>query len=206
MNNSTHTQAPWILCMDDLTIRAIGQTGISNCMADYRGVIIADLKPSLGIEESDVENGALGVCEFHSYLNGGGSRQHAWEEVLANGRSIVRAINDMAEPARQQNHEVEMPEIADRPAPTAAAYLRHNFGILMTSDEQRELQDAVLQDIALPEPQPNEQLLEEVLETIGEVVDQLSQVDYNDYTVTAEKVGLSKYLLDRLAGTIESYK
>ena len=86
------TQGEWFLEMSDLTIRC-KNFDASDCMADYRGNIIADLKPSLGITHDDVDNGSLSKDYPFSYLNGFGGRQHAFEEVIANANSICNVIN-----------------------------------------------------------------------------------------------------------------
>lgn len=86
------TQGEWFVEMSDLTIRCKNFKD-SDLMADYKGNIVADLKPSLGITEFDVENGILTEENRFSYLNGFGGRQHAWEEVLANAESICNAVN-----------------------------------------------------------------------------------------------------------------
>ena len=113
MNNQhTHTSPPWVLCMDDLTIRAVGSNGRSDCMGDYRGSIIADLKPSLGVEDEDVQAGALDITMPSSYPNGGGARSHAWEEVIANGRAIVSRINSSQPPVRDEGNIPQLLEEA----------------------------------------------------------------------------------------------
>lgn len=86
------TTGEWFVEMSDLTIRCKNFNS-SNCMADYRGNIIADLKPSLGITDYDVENGILSKNNKFSYVNGEGGRKHAWKEVIANAYSICNAVN-----------------------------------------------------------------------------------------------------------------
>lgn len=85
------TPGSWFFCLDDLTIRTKSQD--SNCMGDYRGNIIADLKPSLGLTQEDIEAGSLSADSTFSYINGNGARQHAWDEVMANAMEIVGEKN-----------------------------------------------------------------------------------------------------------------
>lgn len=86
------TTGEWFVEMSDLTIRCKNFDN-SDCMADYRGSIIADLKPSLGISSKDVENGVLSHSNTFSYLNGNGGRQHAWREVIDNAMTICNVVN-----------------------------------------------------------------------------------------------------------------
>jgi len=86
------TKGKWFLNMSDLTIRCKA-FGVSDCMGDYQGNIIADLKPSLGITDEDEENGSLSKDYTFSYLNGNGARQHAFQEVIANAKSICDVMN-----------------------------------------------------------------------------------------------------------------
>ena len=85
------TPGDWFVEMSDLTIRC--KNWDSDCMGDFKGVIIADLKPSLGITADDVESGVLSAANDYSYINGGGGRKHAWREVLSNAQSICNAVN-----------------------------------------------------------------------------------------------------------------
>src|SRR5690606_39323769 len=62
------------LFRSDLTIRC-KNFDTSNLMGDNKGNIIADLKPSLGINDEDVYDGAI-----LSYLDGKGVRQHAFRD------------------------------------------------------------------------------------------------------------------------------
>lgn len=86
------TKGEWFVEMSDLTIRCKNFDD-SNCMGDYRGNIIADLKPSLGIVDWDVDHKCLDINNPLSYPNGGGGRQHAWNEVIANANSICNVMN-----------------------------------------------------------------------------------------------------------------
>jgi len=88
------TKGKWVLEMSDLTIR-VKEWENNNLMGDYKGCIIADLKPSLGITEQDVENGCLKEDNYYSYLKGTGGRQHAFEEVIANANSICDVMNNV---------------------------------------------------------------------------------------------------------------
>jgi hypothetical protein len=88
------TEGKWVLEMSDLTIRCKNFDN-SNLMGDYKGNIIADLKPSLGITEEDVKNGSLSTDYVFSYLNDKGGRQHAFNEVIANGNSICDIMNNI---------------------------------------------------------------------------------------------------------------
>ena len=82
MKNEAHTRGPWWFDVESLTIRA-DANDTSNCMGDYKGSVIADLKPSLGIQYED---------ELPPYANHRGARQHAWNEVLANGMRLQKAV------------------------------------------------------------------------------------------------------------------
>lgn len=95
------TKGEWFVEMSDLTIR-VKEWEKNNLMGDYRGCIIADLKPSLGITWEDIENGCLDKDKFLSYLNGNGGRQHAWQEVLDNAHSICDIMNKVRDHYSQQ--------------------------------------------------------------------------------------------------------
>ena len=76
------TPGKWELIKEDLTIRSQA-FGKSDQMGDYRGIIIADLKPAVGCdtdEHGDVKYETMG-------------RRHALPETLANAERIVKAVN-----------------------------------------------------------------------------------------------------------------
>jgi hypothetical protein len=75
MNTTQHTPTPWTFNDTDGTIRADANS-VSDQMGDYRGSIIADLKPALGCDEWT-----------------GSAREHARAETEANAAFIVRACN-----------------------------------------------------------------------------------------------------------------
>ena len=85
--SKTYTKGKWALDMSSLTIR-VKNFDESDLMADYRGNIICDLKPSLGIEDQDVQTGVIG-----RYEEGKGGRQHAYEEVKANAQHVCDLHN-----------------------------------------------------------------------------------------------------------------
>ena len=89
MKKSEATKGKWLLEMSDLTIRC-KNFDTSNLMGDNKGNIIADLKPSLGINDEDVYDGAI-----LSYLDGKGVRQHAFREVLDNAKLICDLVNEI---------------------------------------------------------------------------------------------------------------
>lgn len=72
---SKHTPGPWFIDEDTLTIRSNAWEA-SNQMGDYRGCIVADLKPALGATDQD----DLSIC-----------RPHARAETDANARLIAAA-------------------------------------------------------------------------------------------------------------------
>jgi len=65
------TRGHWFVEMSDLTIRVKNHKG-SDLMGDYKGNIVADLKPALGITDDDVALGALSPDYPFSYINGEG--------------------------------------------------------------------------------------------------------------------------------------
>lgn len=48
--------------------------------------------------------------------------------------------------------------------------------------------------------------LEELQAEVIEVLEHLQSIDYLDAQHTAEQIGIAKHLLNKLVGTIESYK
>lgn len=81
---------------DDLTIR-MRLDEESNLKSDDESYIIADMKPSVGISQSDVENGVLSKHNVNSYYNNNGSNQDAFMEAVANGYRIVELLNTSAD-------------------------------------------------------------------------------------------------------------
>ena len=78
------TKGRWVFEVTDFTIR-VKEWEVNNLMGDYRGCIIADLKPSLGIYNES---------EIIGYMEGKGARQHAFDEVVANANSICDIMNN----------------------------------------------------------------------------------------------------------------
>ena len=74
-----HTKGKWEF-VKDYTIRSKA-LGDSDLMGDFKGNIIADLKPSIGCEEIDLP----------AYHTEQGSRQHCINEVMANAKLIAAA-------------------------------------------------------------------------------------------------------------------
>jgi hypothetical protein len=74
-----HTPGPWTF-EADLTIRSRA-FGTSDQMGDYKGVVIADLKPALGVCTDTAE----GIESAKR------ARSHAWPETQANARLIQTA-------------------------------------------------------------------------------------------------------------------
>ena len=95
-----YTKGEWKFELSDLTIRSNDFKNGSQ-MSDYKGVIIADLKPALGCDYSDnVDLGHTG-------------RSHAIPQTLANGH-LIAAAPKMCEALKRAKRYVER-EIVMRP-------------------------------------------------------------------------------------------
>jgi len=75
------TEGKWKFEKSDLTIRS-NDFKNGTQMGDYKGIIIADLKPALGCDYSD------NVDLEHT------GRNHAVPQTLANAQFIVKAVNN----------------------------------------------------------------------------------------------------------------
>lgn len=91
MSDYNHTPDPWILC-PDLTIRS-KDFDRSTQTGDFRGCIVADLKPALGAEtKSNIENVKA-------------ARAHAVPETLANA-ALILAAPDLLRAYKEALHQL----------------------------------------------------------------------------------------------------
>lgn len=81
---------------EDLTIR-MQLNSESNLKSDDESYIVADMKPSVGITQSDIQSGVLSKHNVNSYYNNNGSNQDGFMEAVANGHRIVELLNSSAE-------------------------------------------------------------------------------------------------------------
>lgn len=89
-----YTKGDWKVDAQDLTIRS-NDFKNGTQMGDYRGVIIADLKPALGCD-TDLNGNAVLPC----------SRDHAYPQTLANA-NLIAAAPDLVEALKESQELVE---------------------------------------------------------------------------------------------------